>query len=72
MPLDSLPLTGQLRRRADRFLLLVLTAFWGITLIQGWLAGELASAVSMLLQLQRMRQPHRSETEKREIGRAHV
>ena len=46
MPLDSLPLTGQLRRRADRFLLLVLTAFWGITLIQGWLAGELASAVT--------------------------
>ena len=32
--------------------------------------GELASAVSMLLQLQRMRQPHRSEAEKRAIAAA--
>ena len=32
--------------------------------------GELASAVSMLLQLQRMRQPHRSEEEKRAIAAA--
>ena len=32
--------------------------------------GELASAVNMLLQLQRMRQPNRSEGEKRAIAEA--